>query len=80
MRAFSLVVASGSYPVLAVSGLLIVVSALAAEHRLNSGAITGLVALRCAGSSRMRGQTRVSCIGPWEFPGKNTGVGCHFLF
>ena len=23
-------------------------------------------------------QTRLLC--PWDFPGKNTGVGCHFLF
>ena len=40
------------------------------------------------GTSRPRDQTHisyVSCIGskllcPWNFPGKNTGVGFHFLF
>ena len=21
-----------------------------------------------------------SSVGPWDFPGKSTGVGCHFLF
>ena len=26
------------------------------------------------------GYTRVCLLGPWNFPGNNTGVGCHFLF
>ena len=52
--AFFSAVASGDCPVLAACRLLIVAASLAAGHRLNSCAITGLVALRSVGSSRIR--------------------------
>ena len=35
----------------------------------------GLVAKSCLTPGK---PTRLLC--PWDFPGKNTGVGCHYLF
>ena len=39
--------------------------------------------LSCSGMSdslQSHGLQPVSLLCPWDFPGKNTGVGCHFLF
>ena len=67
---FSLVAASGGYSPVAVSGLLVAGTSLVPEYKLQSVPAqwlwhTGLVALRCVGSSRIRDWTHVSCIGRW---------------
>ena len=67
---FSLVAVSRGYSIVAEPGLLIVVAFLSAEQGsrargLQSLRRMGSVALLYVGSSRIRGQTCVSCVGRW---------------
>ena len=68
MSGLSLAVVSGGYSLVAVGGLLIVVVSLVAEHGLQGTRaqqlyLSGLVALRYVGSSRIRDQTPIPCTG-----------------
>ena len=39
----------------------------------------GLVAKLCLALATPNGLLLARLLCPWDFPGKNTGVGCHFL-
>ena len=72
MCGLSLIVGSGGYSVVAVSGLLLLLNTGSRACRLRqlqySGSVvvlSGLVALRHVESSQTRDQTRVPCIGRW---------------
>ena len=69
---FSLIAGSGSSSLVAVCRLLVAVASLGVEQQLRGSRAqaqqlqpTGLVALWYVGSSQIRGQTHVSCVGRW---------------
>ena len=52
---------------------------LSKEQRLINSSCCCLVTKSCLTLSRPHGLKSARLLSPWEFPGKNTGVGCHFL-
>ena len=56
-------------------------NSVAQDQRENRGYIKlCLVAKSCPTLWQLHGLELARLLCPWDFPGKNTGVGCHFVF
>ena len=64
------------------SGLLCLFQAILHSNRItdeNTWGLQCLSLLSLSASLRPHGMQSTRLLCPWNFPGKNTGVGCHFL-